>query len=113
MRERILELFGQSRAMMRSQIELNECFYNGNFAPDSSECGQCDYEFECQWLYNNDEFAALERKPLETLLDSLEYAQYYVEAQLIRWGHDKRGCHCEACAWLRDCRQLLRASQRL
>jgi hypothetical protein len=113
MRERILELFGQSRAMMRSQIELHECSHSGNFVPDSSECGQCDYEFECQWLYNNDEFAALERKPLETLLDSLEYALYYVEAQLIRWGHDKRGCHCEACAWLRDCRQLLRTSQRL
>ena len=113
MRERILELLAQARAMMRGQIELYECSHNGDFIPDSRECGQCDYEFECQWLFNNDEFVALERKTLETLHESLEFALYYVDAQVVRWGHDKRGCHCDACAWLRDCRNLLRESQRL
>ncbi len=113
MRQKILQALAHSRAIMRNQIELHDCFHNGNYAANTMECGQCEFEFECHWLCNNDEFVALEQKSMDALIDSLEFAQCYVDALVTRRGHDRRLCRCEVCAWLRKVRRLLREAQDL
>jgi hypothetical protein len=42
------------------------------------------------------------------LIESLEFAEAYVDAIITRGGHDRRACHCESCKWLRRIRRLSR-----
>ena len=111
MRGKIVKALTHSRILVRDQIELQACIHNGNYVAGNSECQFCQFEFECQWLYKNDEFAALQLKTTENLLEALQFAEAYVDAMITRWGHNKRICGCETCAWLRHTRRLLREAQ--
>lgn len=108
MREKIVKALINSRTLVRDQIELHDCIHNGHYVAGNSRCQYCEFGFECQWLYKNDEFAALEQKPIENLLEALQFAEAYVDAIVTRWEHDKRICRCDTCTWLRYTRRLLR-----
>jgi hypothetical protein len=60
-------------------------------------------------LYDNDEFAALQQRPIEALVEALEFAMGYVDALTRQWQHDSRHCRCDACTWLRDAQRLFNA----
>ena len=107
MRDRIIETLDYARAIVRSSIVLDDCSHDANFAAGSDECGVCEYASECHWLYSNDEFAALEQKPVEILVAALDFAVDYVRAELTHGGHNTARCRCESCTWLRTGQKLL------
>lgn len=108
MRAKIISALVQSRLLVRDQVELQACSHNGHYAPDTSQCRYCVYGLECKWLYENDEFVALEQKAMGNLVEALQFAEAYVDAITMPWGHNRRNCHCELCRWLRHSRRLLR-----
>ena len=111
MRGKLIKALAHSRILVRDQVELQACIHNGHYVAGNSECKFCEFEFECQWLYKNDEFAALQHKTTDNLLEALQFAEAYIDAMITRWGHNKRTCCCETCTWLRNVRRLLRDVQ--
>lgn len=107
MREKIIEALIESRLLVRDQVDWNDCSHAGHYSVEDGECRTCEFEFECHWLSQNDEFVALERKATQILVESLEFAQAYVDAVVTRRAHDRRSCQCEACRWLRRTQRLL------
>ena len=107
MREKIIEALVESRMLVRDQVDWHDCTHAGHYATQDEGCLSCDFEFECQWLNQNDEFVVLERKATQMLVDSLEFAEAYIDAIVTRHTHDRRTCQCEACRWLRHTRRLL------
>ena len=105
-REQVIEALLFPRSLVRDHIEIDQCAHAGHYAKDRKDCQQCDYGPECEWLYSNDEFIALERKPLPVLAQALEFALGYVDAQVSLWGHQHTSCHCDACVWLRRTQRL-------
>jgi hypothetical protein len=103
----IIKAFEYPRSLVRCRIDIDECTHAGNYDNGSVECQDCQEGPECEWLCGNDEFVALEQKPLEELQSSLEIAKDYVYAQIMEWGHDSQVCHCDACKWLRMAEPLL------
>lgn len=108
MREKIIKALTESRALVRGQIELHSCIHAGHYWDGNRSCRLCEYDFECKWLYQNDEFVALAHKTTAALIESLEFAEAYVDAIITRGGHDRRACRCESCKWLRRIRRLSR-----
>lgn len=94
------------RSLVRDNLDLQECVHNGNYAADDDECRQCVQGFECEWLYGNDEFVALDRKPLKELAAALDFALEFVDMRISEWGHNRGSCRCEACAWRREAQRL-------
>ena len=111
MKERILQALRDSRVLVRDQIEYEQCTHGGHYSQGDAGCQICDYGFECQWLYRNDEFVALERRSADSLMESLEFAIIYIDANVERWGHDRRNCRCDTCCWLRNSRRLIDEQQ--
>lgn len=107
MRNKIIKALTESRLLVRDQVDWHDCSHGGYFSGQDEECHACDFEFECHWLSQNDEFVALERKATQILVESLEFAQAYVDAIVTRRAHDRRSCQCEACRWLRHTQRLL------
>ena len=107
MRKKIIEALAKSRVLVRDQVEWHDCIHAGHYSGQDTECQFCNFEFECQWLSRNDEFVVLEHKATKTLVDSLEFAETYVDAIITRRAHDRRTCQCESCCWLRHARRLL------
>jgi hypothetical protein len=103
---RIIKALDYPREYVRSNLMLEGCPHNSMYDDVDGRCLSCDDRFECEWLLNNDEFAALEQKPEKQLLQALGFAVELVTAEITRWEHDSGRCHCEACTWLRETQQL-------
>jgi hypothetical protein len=106
MKTEIIAMLAFPRKMMGGNIPLETCEHAGNFLPSDNGCLVCETRLECEWLYRNDESAALTDKPLDIVADALGSAVLYVDACVTRAGHDARACHCQACDWLRRARRL-------
>jgi len=107
MRKQIIETLAFSRALVRDGLDTQDCGHDMNYDPDDRACLECEYGPECRWLFENDEFAALERKPVEHLVDALEFALAYVAARTSQGGdHHHRTCRCDICRWQRRAQKL-------
>lgn len=95
------------RTLIRGEIAPVECPHAGNYAPKDRRCLECYCGAECEWLFSNDEFVALEEKSLDELEGALEFAVGYVDAQVLRLGHNTSTCRCDACAWLKTGMSLI------
>jgi len=98
-RRNLIDALAYPRRVLQAQIDLQRCPHAGFFSPGDVGCQDCDDRPECQWLYHNDEFVALERKNDHDLLQALDFAICFVTAQVA--GHDARTCTCPSCKWLR------------
>lgn len=105
MKNEIIDMLEFPRQIIRGQIPLETCAHAGNFSSGDSGCLVCETRMECEWLYHSDESTALAQKPLDAVVDALSLAVLYVDACVTRAGHG-RGCHCEACDWLKQARRL-------
>jgi hypothetical protein len=94
------------RSLARDSVDADNCHHAGNFAERDPICQACENRLECNWLYHNDEFSALSKKPLERLLEAFEFAVAYVDIWSIRAEHKSRTCPCHGCLWLREARKL-------
>ncbi|MFZ0256939.1 MAG: hypothetical protein WAN46_15140 [Gammaproteobacteria bacterium] len=101
MKEEIIKALGFPRAVICGAISIEECPHAGNFSPQDVECKNCRCGAECEWLFSNDELVALEEKSLDELEGALEFAVGYVDARIMRLGHQTTNCHCHACTWLK------------
>ena len=106
MKTEIIAMLTFPRKMIGGHIPLETCEHAGNFSESDAGCLVCETRLECEWLYSNDESAALTEKPLAVVADALASAVLYVDACVARAGHNARTCHCQACDWLRRARQL-------
>jgi hypothetical protein len=104
MRKQIIETLAFSRALVRDGLDPQDCAHDTNYDPEDRGCVECEYGPECRWLFENDEFAALERKPLEHLVDALEFALAYVAARTR--SHNRHTCRCDICHWQRQAQKL-------
>ena len=100
MKNEIIEMMAFPRDLIRGNVPFETCGHAGHYARRDPECRVCESRLECEWLYHNDEFAALEQKSLESLLEALQSALLYVDACVYRAGHDPKHCSCNACTWL-------------
>ncbi len=107
MRQRLIEALSYPRELVRNDMDLDDCPHNGLYDDEDGRCLACPQQPECEWLYNNEEFVALEQKPIAEILAALEIASDYVGAQITYWEHDSRRCRCTSCTWLRDTLRLV------
>jgi hypothetical protein len=113
MKTDIIDMLGFPRQIIRGEIPLETCEHAGNFSPSDHTCLVCETRLECEWLYGNDESAALAEKPLDAVVDALGSAVLYVDACVSRAGHNRLVCHCQACDWLRRAQRLHEDAERL
>ena len=102
----IIETLDFPRCHIKSNLELEQCPYNGSFNFQSQTCHDCNYGYECKWLLHNDEFVAMKEKSLADLKRALAFAIGYVDSFVGEWGHNSRTCMCESCSWLRNTQKL-------
>jgi hypothetical protein len=107
MRPNLIEALGYPRELLRNDLELDDCPHNALYDNEDGKCLACLQRSECEWLYQNEEFAALGQKPIAEILAALEIASDYVAAQIAYWEHDNRQCGCTSCSWLRDALRLV------
>ena len=101
----IIELLDLPRRLIRDQVAIETCQHAGFFSPRDPGCRVCETRLECEWLFHNDEFAALSEKPVDALLDALESSVHYVDACITFAHHDRRTCACELCSWLEQAKK--------
>ena len=106
MRESIIKALSYPRELVRGEFELDDCPHSGLYAEEDARCIDCPQRPECEWLYSNEEFVALEQKPMAEILEALEFALEYVAAQIAYWQHDSQQCGCTSCSWLKDAARL-------
>jgi hypothetical protein len=106
-RLRIIESLNYPRYVVGNQLDTDECPQHGHYSRASPMCQQCVEEYECAWLFHNDELSGLSLKPDEELVRSLDFGVQYVSGLSIRDGHNPNECKCESCSWLRTARDLL------
>lgn len=94
------------RELVQDAIPIHDCPHSGLYAAEDPRCRECMQKLECEWLYDNAEFAALETKPTTELLRALEFALEYVLAYIAYWNHDSRRCACPSCSWFTASLQL-------
>lgn len=107
MHQRIIAALTYPRSLMRGNLALEDCAHNGDYCGEDLHCAACDYVYECSWLCNADEYAALENRSLATLVAALDFALDYVRAQIALADHDPQSCRCASCGWLRRAENLL------
>ncbi len=107
MRQGLIEALSYPRELVRNDMDLDDCPHNGLYDNEDGRCLACPQRPECEWLYDNEEFAALEQKSIAEILAALEIASDYVAAQIAYWEHDSRQCGCTSCTWLRDALRLV------
>lgn len=107
MRQAFIDALSYPRELVRDNLELEECPHTGLYDNEDGKCIACPQQSECEWLYNNEAFAALEKKPIAEILAALEIASDYVTAQVAYWEHDSRRCGCTSCSWLRNTLRLV------
>ncbi len=108
MRRRIIEALTYPRMLMMSRIDLRDCPMNQFFSADQSICQTCNQGEECRWLNANDEFSVLAEQPIEALFAAFVISIDYVDAHIVRDGHNFRHCACETCTWAKEARHLVR-----
>ena len=113
MKTEIIAMLAFPRKLMGGNIPLETCEHAGNFSSSDTGCLVCETRLECEWLYCNDEAAAITEKPLNVVTDALASAVLYVDACVTRAGHDARTCHCQACDWLKRARRLHQSAEHL
>jgi hypothetical protein len=106
MRDSIIGMLDFPRSLARDNLDIDNCDHAGNYAERDSTCQVCEARLECSWLYRNDEFSALSKKPLEQLEEAFDFAVAYVDAWSVRIKHKSRTCPCHGCLWLREARKL-------
>ncbi len=113
MKTEIIDTLEFPRQIIRGHVPIETCEHAGNFSSSDTRCLVCETRLECEWLYYNDESAALTEKPLDVVVDALDSAVLYVDACVTRAVHNARMCHCEACDWLRQARRLHETAERV
>jgi hypothetical protein len=111
MREAVMQMLELPRRLIRGEIAIENCEHAGFYSPGDHSCRVCETRMECEWLFANDEFAALSEKPMGVVLDALDFTVLYVEARVARARHLSEGCSCELCGWLRGARALVAQSR--
>jgi hypothetical protein len=106
MEVRILKLLQFPRLLVEEGLELEDCPHAGMYDGVDRRCLDCYQGIECEWLGNSDAFSALEVRRPGGLSKTLEVSLCYVQAAIAEWGHDLRSCHCQACNWHREARNV-------
>ena len=95
------------RSYVRARIDLERCKHAGNYAPGDPVCAHCADWIECSWLYKNDAYSGLSEKPMNDLVEALDFAVDFVDASSFRAGHPPQAdCGCDLCVWLDRARRL-------
>ena len=89
MKTKIIAMLAFPRQIIRGHVPLETYEHAENFSSSDTECLECETRLECEWLYCNDELAALTEKPLDVVADALASAVLYVDACLTRAGHNQ------------------------
>ncbi len=106
MKENILKALEFPRVMIRENVDLRSCRFNGHYVGELG-CKLCNAATECRWLTQHDEFSSLSHKPLAEIAEALEFAMHFVEALVMESDHNSEVCRCEACRWLRGARETV------
>lgn len=106
MKENILKALEFPRDMIRENVDLRSCRFNGHYVGELG-CRLCNAATECKWLTQHDEFSNLSQKPLAEIADALEFAMHFVEALVVESDHESEVCRCEACRWVRGARETV------
>jgi hypothetical protein len=107
MRQALIQALTYPRELVRNNLELDECPHAGLYDDEDGRCIACPQQSECEWLYHNEAFAALEKRPIADIRAAVEIAADYVTAQVAYWEHDSRRCRCTSCSWLRNALRLI------
>lgn len=107
MKAELIELLQVPRSLIGSQVATETCERDGFLLPGDPVCAVCETRVECEWLFCNDELAALDAKPRDDLVRALDEALLYVDACVTRNGHDRRTCTCELCEWIERARTVI------
>ena len=111
MRDAIMQMLEFPRALARSNVELDQCPHAGHYARGDFHCKACRSLLECEWLHHSDEFSALSKRPLDDVVEALNVACMYVDAQVTISGHLRETCRCDACRWVRQAESTLQSCQ--
>ena len=111
MRDQIIELLDFPRRLARDNMELQHCPHAGNYLEGDPRCQACHSFLECEWLYHSDEFSALGERPLAEVVEALNVACMYVDAQVTLSGHQRDRCACDSCRWVQRASVLLEECQ--
>lgn len=106
MHQEIIDLLSYPRSLVLSQIGEEDCKKDAYFDPHDTDCTGCRHGQQCQWLFSNDGFIELSRKPVEDLVAALDFAISYVDHRFE--DHNSRACACQSCQWLRAARRAMR-----
>lgn len=111
MGEEIIRMLEFPRRLARGAVDLQQCPHAGNYLEGDSRCQACRTFLECEWLHHSDEFSALGERPLEDVVEALNVACMYVDAQVTLSGHDTTSCGCDACRWVQRAWEMLEGCQ--
>lgn len=106
MKQHILKALEFPRNMIRENLDLHSCRFNGHYVGELG-CKLCGAATECKWLTEHDEFSNLSEKPLAEIAEALDFAMHFVETLVMESDHQSEVCRCEACSWVRGARKTM------
>ena len=109
MRDELISALAYPRSVVRDYVQPDVCPHNRSFDGEDRRCLDCEFEVECLWLCRNDEFAALRLRPLDELVDALEFSLGYVQRRIDEPRHNTATCSFATCAWSREAEALIDA----
>jgi hypothetical protein len=108
MRDELISALTYPRLIVRDRIVPDDCPHNRSFDRKDRRCLGCEFAVECLWLCRNDEFAALRLRPLEELVDALEFSLGYIQRRDNEPKHSAN-CRCSTCVWSHKTKALIDA----
>lgn len=109
MREKFISALAYPRTVVRDDILPDDCPHDHVYNSGDRHCQKCGFDMECAWLYRNDEFSALQLRPLAELVDALEFSLGYVQRRTVEARHNHESCRCTTCTWSREAEALIDA----
>ncbi len=105
-RQKITSTLVYPRLLVSDWMELDDCPHSGLYDLAARDCQDCNAGPECEWLYDTEEFLLLQERPMETLVEALEFALGCVGGEVARLRHHYQRCACEMCVWFRGAQRL-------
>jgi hypothetical protein len=110
MKTQVLKALEFPRSAILQIISARHCHRGSYYHATDPACELCWLRQECRWLSSQNDFIALDARPVSETVGSLIEAIKHLDAHRLEANHNALACCCESCRWLRSARRLLKQS---
>ena len=101
LKKKLIEMSNMPRTMLIEDIGMKNCIHKGEFCLSDQKCWGCDLGEECLDIIGRFKSLGADSE-MSKIIQKILVARDYILRKLDVARHDRIGCRCESCKWLRE-----------